>query len=105
MTAPASDASVSLSAYAEGRMAQILVRDLKDEVVAAVKEQARERHRSLEGEVRAILEEVAERRRRHAEFMAELERLQAEFAGRPTTDSAELLREAREERERQWDSL
>ena len=86
-------------------MAQVLVRDLKDEVVAAVKAQAKEHHRSLEGEVRVILEEVYERRRRHAEFMAELEQLQAEFIGLPQTDSVELLREAREERERQWDSL
>jgi plasmid stability protein len=87
-------------------MAQILVRELGDDIVAALKEQAKEHHRSLEGEVRAILQEVAERRRRHAEFLAEIERLDAELAttGRPQTDSVELLREAREERERQWDS-
>jgi len=86
-------------------VAQILVRELEDDVVSTLKEQAKEHHRSLEGEVRAILEEVAERRRRHAEFLAELERLDVELAGRPRTDSVELLREAREERERQWDSL
>lgn len=84
-------------------MAQILVRDLKDEVVAAVKAQAKERHRSLEGEVRAMLEEVYERRRRHAQFMAELEQFHAKLAGRPQTDSVELLHEGRAEWDAKWD--
>lgn len=84
-------------------MAQILVRDLKDEVVAAVKAQAKERHRSLEGEVRAMLEEVFERRQRRAAFMAELGKFHAKLAGRPQTDSVELLHEGRAEWDAKWD--
>ena len=84
-------------------MAQILVRDLRDEVVAAVKAQAKERRRSLEGEVREMLEEVFKRRQRRAEFMADLEKLHAKLAGRPQTDSVELLHEGRAEWDEKWD--
>lgn len=87
----------------EDEVAQILVRELRDEVVAAVKAQAKERHRSLEGEVRAMLEEVFERRRRHAEFVEKLGKLHAELAGRPQTDSVELLHEGRAEWDAKWD--
>jgi plasmid stability protein len=40
-------------------VAQILVRDLDDALVARLKERAKLNHRSLQGEVKAILEEVA----------------------------------------------
>ncbi len=43
------------------RMAQLLVRDLDPAVVARLKEKARQNRRSLQGEVKAILEEAAER--------------------------------------------
>jgi plasmid stability protein len=41
------------------QMAQILVRGLDDAMVACLKDRARQNHRSLQGEVRAILEEAA----------------------------------------------
>ena len=40
-------------------MAQILVRGLDDTLVARLKERAKLNHRSLQGEVKAILEETA----------------------------------------------
>jgi plasmid stability protein len=40
-------------------MGQILVRQLKDETIAAIKARARANNRSAEAEVRAILDEVA----------------------------------------------
>lgn len=84
-------------------MAQILVRELEERVVAGLKRRAKRQHRSLQGEVRAILEGVVERDERHEEFMEELDKLQAEFSGRPQTDSAELLHEARAEWDAKWD--
>lgn len=83
-------------------MAEILVGELADETVASLEELAKRRHRSLEGEVRALLEEVVERERRRKDFLVKVERLQAEFAGRPTTDSVELLHEGRAEWEEKW---
>ena len=40
-------------------MAQILVRGLDDAPVARLKDRARQNHRSLQGEVRTLLEEAA----------------------------------------------
>jgi plasmid stability protein len=42
-------------------MAAMNVRDLRDHTLAALKRRARAHHRSLQGEVRAILEEAAAR--------------------------------------------
>lgn len=86
-------------------MAQILVRELDERVVRTLKRRAKARRRSLEGEVRAILEGIAEREERRDEFMEELKSLQAELSNVRTTDSVELLREAREERDAWLDSL
>ncbi len=57
-------------------MAQILVRDLDERVVARLKERAKASHRSLQGEVRAILEREARPRNArgddHAREMADM---------------------------------
>jgi plasmid stability protein len=76
-------------------MAQVLVRGLSDEVVEQLKALASRRHRSLEAEVRLILEEVAQRERKREEFwrLADEIRLRS---GPQTTDSVDLLREDRE---------
>ena len=85
-------------------MAQILVRELDDEIVATLKEEAKAHDRSLEGEVRAILKDAAERAKRHKEAVARIDKLRARLAGRPMTDSVELLHEARAEWEEKWES-
>jgi antitoxin FitA len=87
----------------ERDMAQILVRELDDEVVATLKEEAKAHDRSLEGEVRAILKDVADRAKRHKEAVAKIEKLRAGFAGRRMTDSVELLHEGRAEWEAKWE--
>ena len=97
-------ASILLARVAEGEMAQILVRELDDEVVATLKEEAKAHDRSLEGEVRAILKDVADRARRHKEAVAKIDRLRAKFAGRPMADSVDLLHEGRAEWEAKWES-
>jgi plasmid stability protein len=88
----------------EAVMAQILVRGLEDELVATLKDRARANDRSLEGEVRAILKSVVDRDQRHKRAVAEIEKLQAEFAGRTTGDSVELLHEGRAEWGEKWGS-
>lgn len=53
-------------------MATITVRNLPDEVIAALKERARRHHRSMEQEVRTILAEVLvdrETARKRIEFL------------------------------------
>ena len=74
-------------------MAQVLIRDLDGAVVAKLKERAKRRGRSLEAELRAILETAA------AEDWAGVRTLAAQLrrklGGRSHTDSVDLLREDR----------
>jgi plasmid stability protein len=78
-------------------MAQILVRDLDEAVVVRLKERARDNHRSLQGEVKAILEEAAGQAT-NAEVEAILDRWQRYWQqkGKIFSDSAELIREDRD---------
>jgi len=76
-------------------MAQILVRDLKPEAVEQLKLMAKRRGRSLQVEVKELLEEIAERNSRLHEFLkfaAEMRRV----SGPQATDSVEILRRDRE---------
>jgi antitoxin FitA len=78
-------------------MAQILVRDLDEALVARLKERARENHRSLQGEVRAILEEAGAEATR-SEALAVVDKWQRywEARGKTFSDSAEIIRKARD---------
>ena len=77
-------------------MAQILVRGLDEETVAQLKARAQSNNRSLQGEVKAILEESARSRGRFTVFREVSLIWQARFRGRTMADSAELIREDRE---------
>lgn len=76
-------------------MAQLLVRDLDDAVMARLKERARRNRRSLQAEAKAILEAAAPRYTRD-EALAVFRSWQSRFAGRTFSDSAELIREDRD---------
>lgn len=74
-------------------MKQMLVRGLPDDVVARLKARAESHGRSVESEVRTILEAAAG-------FSVEqtrnvIAKWQSQFAGRKFSDSSELLREDR----------
>lgn len=75
-------------------MAQLLIRDLPDEVVQRLKARARARGNSLEGELREILRQAAlypvEDLRRVADDIA-----RATARRGPLSDTVELLREDR----------
>jgi plasmid stability protein len=60
-------------------MAQLLIRNLDEETINSLKGLAKKHNRSLQGEVKLVLEGYASR-----------------FAGRTFSDSAELVREDRE---------
>lgn len=76
-------------------MAKVLVRNLDEGVVRRLKDQACHHGRSLEGELRTILEEVA-----NVTPLAYRERLrrfrQEHFGGRVLESSAEMIHEDRE---------
>ncbi|MHB8763983.1 MAG: FitA-like ribbon-helix-helix domain-containing protein [Deferrisomatales bacterium] len=75
-------------------MAQLLIRDLEPDLVQRLKERAHLHNRSLQGEVKTILEESA--RLTVAETLDLALSWQRRLAGRPQTDSADVVREDRE---------
>jgi plasmid stability protein len=68
-------------------MAQVLVRQLSEETVARLKERARRNGRSLEHELREILNQLV------AEPIEELDRIRESFGVRGFSDSSEHIRE------------
>ncbi len=78
-------------------MAQVLVRDLDEEVVESLKRRAKQDGRSLQSEVKFILEQAAQEPRVDMEAARALvENIRKKFKGRRFPDSAELIREDRD---------
>jgi antitoxin FitA len=77
-------------------MAQIIVRNLPKEVVDRLKERARSEGRSLEAEVRNILQK--ETGSDMTKFAREIIKFRERWKGRKFSDSAALIREDREQR-------
>jgi plasmid stability protein len=79
-------------------MAQLVVRNLDEELVAKLKLRAAEHGRSTEAEHREILREVLNQEPRRQSFRELAARVRAMTAGRQHTPSEILLREGRDER-------
>jgi plasmid stability protein len=75
-------------------MAQILIRDLDDELVALLKARAKSNHRSLQGEVKALIEERVRAGRKDA-AREELRRFRMSIGKKRLSDSASLIRSDR----------
>lgn len=67
-------------------MAQVLIRQLDDAIVARLKERAARHDRSLESELREILTEAA------ADPREEIDLVRRSFGSRRLPDSSELVR-------------
>ncbi len=76
-------------------MAQILIRDLDDELVMTLKARAKANHRSLQGEVKALLEERV-RAKSMSQVREDLRRFRAGLGKKRFSDSAKLIRADRE---------
>jgi antitoxin FitA len=74
-------------------MGQVLVRNLGAQVVRKLKLRARQHRRSLQEELREILEHAA--RQNPADAQAKVNQVRKMFAGRRFTDSSELIRRDR----------
>lgn len=75
-------------------MAQILVRGLDPDTIVRWKVRAQKDRRSLQGEVKHILQDAAARSAIEARDL--VERVRARLAGKAIADSAELIREDRD---------
>jgi plasmid stability protein len=77
-------------------MKHLTVREVPDEVYAAIKEQAGENHRSIQEQVRYVLEKEA--RLRRGGFLEAAHTWRRKVAGRALGDSAADVRAGRERR-------
>ena len=79
-------------------MPQVLVREINDKVMGILKKKAKKNKRSLQGELRVILEEAAgiNRSTKVEEFLVRAKAIRDRTSDRSRTDSAELIREDRE---------
>ena len=77
-------------------MGTLTIRNLDDRVIERLKVQARENERSLEGEIRHMLTERADRQLRIAAFRERTRELASATTGTSQTDSAILLRADRD---------
>lgn len=77
-------------------MAQVVIRNIDDRVIERLKSRAAGRRQSLEQTLRDILADAASPTR--AEIVAEMDRIRSMTPNRLRTDSAKLIREARDRR-------
>ena len=79
-------------------MADVLVRDVSDAVVERLRVRAERRGRTLEAELRALIEGAAgeEESDRRWAFHEVAARMRERYAGTPQTPAVELLREDRD---------
>lgn len=73
-------------------MGNLTIRNVDHHVIAQLKEQAKANHRSLEGEIRHLLTERADRRSRIVRFRDRTRRIASTTIGTPQTDSVILIR-------------
>ena len=76
-------------------MGQVLLRGLDDAVIERLKQRAEGHHRSLEAELREVLEQVS-RQVDVATSRDLADRIRRKLEGHPHSDSTELIREDRE---------
>jgi len=76
-------------------MGQLLVRALDDAVIERLKRRAESNHRSLEAELRDILEQASQQTDL-ARAVDLAHRIRSKLEGRPHSDSVELIREDRD---------
>lgn len=76
-------------------MAQVLIRSLDNEVLAHIKARASRHHRSLQGELKAIITEAAQTTVDPG-LLAEIDSLRENLRNKIKSSSIELLRQERD---------
>ena len=77
-------------------MGNILVRNLDDDVISSLKDQAKTNQRSLASEIRYLLTEQVERRTQLEKFREFSKRVADSTAATQRSDSVDLIREDRD---------
>lgn len=74
-------------------MPQLLVRDLSEETISRLKRKAKAHGRSLQGEIKLIIEEASLKSMEEAKALAK--KIQTGLAGKFFSDSSDLIRQDR----------
>ena len=77
-------------------MGQVVIRGLSDDALSTMKEVAELNQRSLEAQLRALIEDEAISRRRMQRAIAEIRTFTSRFVPPDATDSTALVREDRD---------
>ena len=77
-------------------MGNLTIRNLDDRIIEQLKVQAKQNHRSLEGEIRHLLTQQVDRVGRIVDFRERTRKLASLTTGTRQTDSVKLLREDRD---------
>lgn len=77
-------------------MKQVLIRDLDEEVIEALKDRAALHHRSLQGELKAIVTQAARGNRVDPALLKKIDALRNSLKGKIKGNSADLIREDRD---------
>ncbi|MCY3885062.1 MAG: hypothetical protein OXG24_09145 [Gammaproteobacteria bacterium] len=77
-------------------MASVVVRNIDDDVVASLKDQAKANHRSLEGEIRNMLTEHVRRSTNIEAFRTFAATISTQTMSTKQTDSVDLIRQDRD---------
>ena len=76
-------------------MGQVLIRDLDKDVIEALKDRATRHNRSLQGELKAIVTQVARGNRIDPALLRKIDALRNSLKGKIKGNSADLIREDR----------
>jgi len=77
-------------------MKQVLIRDLDEDVIVALKDQAARHNRSLQGELKAIVTQAARGSRINPALLKKIDALRNSLKGKIKGNSADLIREDRD---------
>jgi plasmid stability protein len=77
-------------------MKQVLIRDLDEDVIEALKDRAALHHRSLQGELKAIVTQAARGNRVDPMLLKKIDTLRNSLKGKIKGNSADLIREDRD---------
>ena len=76
-------------------MGQVLIRELEEEVIKALKERAKRNQRSLQRELKVIVTQAAQVSRINPALLARIDVLRNKLKARKHAESVKLLREIR----------
>jgi len=77
-------------------MGQLVIRGVRDDALETMRELAELNKRSLEAQIRTLIEDTADQRKRQLAAIEDIKRMRKQFEGRTFADSTAMIREDRD---------